>query len=50
MDVQIRYWNETARPVDTQFFDSQFLSRPIVCIGVSTLPPLKHPPLAKAIP
>ena len=24
MDVQIRYWNETAKQVDKQFFDFQF--------------------------
>ena len=28
IDVQIRYWNKTAKLVDTQFFDSQFLRRP----------------------
>ena len=28
MDVQIRYWNKTAKLVDTQFFDSQFLRHP----------------------
>ena len=27
MDVQIRYWNQTAKLDDTQFFDSQFLRR-----------------------
>ena len=30
MDVQIRYWNETAKLVDTQFFDFQFLRQPNV--------------------
>ena len=25
MDVQIRYWNETFKLVDMQFFNSQFL-------------------------
>ena len=26
--MQIRYWNETAKQVDTQFFDFQFSRRP----------------------
>ena len=28
MDVQVRYWNEAAKEVNTRFFDSQFLKRP----------------------
>ena len=28
MDVQVRYWNEAAKQVNTRFFDSQFLKRP----------------------
>ena len=28
IDVQIRYWNKTAKLVGMQFFDSQFLRRP----------------------
>ena len=28
MDVQIRYWNETTKQVDTRYIDSQFLRRP----------------------
>ena len=28
MDVQIRYWNDTAKLVDTRFFNSQFLRHP----------------------
>ena len=27
MDVHIRYWNETAKLVDTRFFNTQFLRR-----------------------
>ena len=30
MDVQVRYWNEAAKQVNTRFFDSQFLKRPNV--------------------
>ena len=30
MDVQIRYCNETAKLVDLQFFNCQFLRRPKV--------------------
>ena len=28
MDVQVGYWNEAAKQVNTRFFDSQFLKRP----------------------
>ena len=34
MDVQIRYWNETAKLVDTRFFDCQFLRRLMLKISL----------------